>query len=213
MSALHCELVWRTTEGQRRQLRNFGSRRIAKSGSRVKTRSDSGAAKRELEYILQRMFESIRIVAEHAHIARPLFTKSDWSSVLHVGTADLNYVFPLVGFRSDGIAQGFQRRDQSLFCVDSSRNVHRRGKRIIGGLRHIDVVIGMNRSFAPQRRTGELAAAVGDHLIYVHVELRATPRHPHMQRKHVLMPTCKNLVAGLDDEVVPSFFEPPACVV
>src|SRR5580698_11017503 len=71
----------------------------------------------------------------------------------------------------------------------------------------------MNGPLTAKLRARELTAAVGDHLIYVHVELRATPRHPHMQRKHVLMLTCKNLVAGLDDELVPSLFEPSACVV
>src|ERR1700684_1547117 len=99
MCSLHGELVLRATEGQRRQLPNFGSCRIAKSRSCVQTRSDSGAPKCELVYILQRMLESIRIIAKHAHVTRPLFAKSDWSGILHVGTADLYYVLPIVGFR------------------------------------------------------------------------------------------------------------------
>src|SRR3984957_4578227 len=110
MCSLHGELVWPTTEGQRRQLPNFASRRIAKSGSRVKTRSDSGAAKCELVYILQSMLESIRIIAKHAHVTRPLFAESDWSSILHVGTADFNYFLPIVGFGGDSIAQSFHCR-------------------------------------------------------------------------------------------------------
>ena len=40
---------------------------------------------------------------------------------------------------------------------------------------HIDVIVEMNWSFAPEQRAGELAATVRDHLVDVHVKLRAAP--------------------------------------
>src|SRR5580704_3163245 len=61
----------------------------------------------------------------------------------------------------------------------------------------------MNWRFAPERRACELATAVRNHLIHVHVELGAAASHPDMQRKHVLMSACENLVAGLNNESVP----------
>ena len=72
------------------------------------------------------------------------------------------------------------------------------------------MIIGMNRRLAPERRAGELAAAVGDDLVDVHVELRAAAGHPHMQRKHVVVLARQDLVAGVNDQLVALVVEPPA---
>src|SRR5215469_14076801 len=60
----------------------------------------------------------------------------------------------------------------------------------------------MNRCLAPERRASDLTAAVGDHLVYVHVELGAATGHPHMQGEHVMMLAGKDFVTGLSDEFV-----------
>src|SRR5262245_27641367 len=71
----------------------------------------------------------------------------------------------------------------------------------------------MNRCLASESGTGELAAAIRDYLIYVHVELRAASRHPDMQGKNVLMPAGENLVTDLHDQSVPMIVEPSAGLV
>ena len=75
------------------------------------------------------------------------------------------------------------------------------------------MIVGMNRRMATERRAGELAAAVGDHLVDVHVELRATARHPDMQRKHVVMLAGQDFVANLNNQFVALVVEPLAVVV
>ena len=113
--------------------------------------------------------------------------------------ANLDDVFPLFGFRRDRIAQRLYRRYQSLFHVDCRGYIHCRGKRIVGRLRHIDVVVGMNWRLAPERRARKLAAAVRNHLIHVHIELRAASRHPDMQGEHVLMLASEDFTADVND--------------
>ncbi len=71
----------------------------------------------------------------------------------------------------------------------------------------------MNRRLAAQRRARELTAAVGNHFIYVHVELGAAAGHPHVQRKHVLVLAGEDFVAGLNDEPVSFVVQSSACVV
>ena len=71
----------------------------------------------------------------------------------------------------------------------------------------------MDRRLAAERRAGKLAAAVGDHLVHVHVELRAAAGHPDVQRKHVVMLAGEDLVADLDDQLVRLVVEPPAGMV
>jgi hypothetical protein len=61
------------------------------------------------------------------------------------------------------------------------------------------VIIRVNRRLAPKRRASKLAAAVGYHLVNVHVELGATAGHPDMQREHVVMLAAEDLVADVND--------------
>ena len=75
------------------------------------------------------------------------------------------------------------------------------------------MIVGVNRRLASKRRAGELAAAVGDHLVDVHVELGAAAGHPHMQRKHVVMLSGEDFVADLHDQLVTLIVEPLAGVV
>src|SRR5258707_10192517 len=71
----------------------------------------------------------------------------------------------------------------------------------------------MNRRFARERRAGQLAAAVRDHLVHVHVELSAAPGHPHMQWKHVVMLAGEYLVTGINDQLMGLVLEPLADMV
>src|SRR5215471_9835687 len=64
------------------------------------------------------------------------------------------------------------------------------------------MVVGMNRCLTPERLASDLTAAVGDHLVYVHVELGAAAGHPHMQGEHVMMLASEDFVTGLSDEFV-----------
>src|SRR5258705_8899310 len=71
----------------------------------------------------------------------------------------------------------------------------------------------MNRRLAAERRAGELAAAVGDHLVHVHVELRAPSCHPNMEGKHVRMASWEDLITGLNDQLGALVVEPPAGMI
>src|SRR5258705_13641214 len=116
-----------------------------------------------------------------------------------MSASDLNDVFPLLGLSRDRVAQGFYYRYESLFHIHCRRYIHRRGKRIVGRLRHIDVVVGVNWRLTPEPRARKLAASVGDHLIHVHVELCAAAGHPDMQGKHVWMLASEDFIADLTD--------------
>ncbi len=67
------------------------------------------------------------------------------------------------------------------------------------------MIIGMNRTLARQRRAGELAATVRDHLVHVHVELGTTARHPYVQWEHVMMLAPQYLVTDLNDQFIALF--------
>jgi hypothetical protein len=64
------------------------------------------------------------------------------------------------------------------------------------------MVVRVNRRFASERGSSELATAVRDHFIHIHVELRAAAGHPDMQGKHVCMLACEDFIASLNYEFV-----------
>ena len=74
--------------------------------------------------------------------------------------------------------------------------------------RSLIMIVRVNWVFAPERRTSELAAAIRDYLVDIHVELSAATGHPHMQREHSVMLACKYLVANLHDQLVTLFIQP-----
>ena len=125
---------------------------------------------------------------------RPILTMSDQASAFGV----------------ERVAQGLHGRHQPLLDAERSGHVHRGWERVVGRLRHVDVVVGMDRLLAAQRLAGDLGAAVGDHLVDVHVELRAAAGHPDVQRKLVVVLAFENLVADRDDQVLLRVAEPPA---
>ena len=109
MSALHCEFVRRADEWQARKLRNFGRRRLAKSGSRTDSGSHGCTAECEGVYTSQCIIDAIEIVAKHARVTRPLLAEGDRCGVLHVRSSNLDDVLPFAGLCRDRVSQRFNR--------------------------------------------------------------------------------------------------------
>jgi len=117
-----------------------------------------------------------------------------------MGPADLHDVVPFHRLCSDGITQRRHCWDKAALGLDRCRDVHCGREAVIRGLRHVDVIVWMNRTLAAKRRARELAAAVRDDLVDVHIELSTAAGHPDMQRKHVVVPPGKDLVADSCDQ-------------
>ena len=82
-----------------------------------------------------------------------------------------------------GRAQHAHRRDQPPAERRHGRDVHRRGKNVVRRLAHVDVVVGMDLAALAALAAQELAGAIGDDLVHVHVGLRAAAGLPDDQGK------------------------------
>src|SRR5712691_7280705 len=80
-------------------------------------------------------------------------------------------------------------------------DVHGRGEGVVGGLRHVDVVVGMNGLLAAHHAAGDLDGAVANHLVDVHVGLRAAAGLPDAQREIAVEFSGDDFVGGLHDEL------------
>ncbi len=103
--------------------------------------------------------------------------------------------------------------NQAIVQLLGRRDMHRGRERVVGGLRHVDVVVGMNRVLAAQLAAGQLDCPVRDHFVGVHVALRAAAGLPDPQREVGIEFAFDHLVRGLDDQLGPVARENPEVAV
>ena len=66
------------------------------------------------------------------------------------------------------------------------RDMHRGRESVVRRLAHIDVIVGMNRILGAELAGEQFVGAVGDHLVDVHVGLRAGAGLPNHQRELIV---------------------------
>src|SRR5208283_1176735 len=71
----------------------------------------------------------------------------------------------------------------------------------------------MDWGFAAQWRTGNLTASIGDHFIYIHIELGAAACHPDVKRKLIPMHSREDFVANPDNQIPLLLCKPAAALV
>src|ERR1700730_13189309 len=79
--------------------------------------------------------------------------------------------------------------------------MHGGGKSVVGRLRHVDVIIGVNWFFVAYYSAGKLDGPIGDDFVDVHVGLRATAGLPDAQREMVVQFARNDFISGLDDQL------------
>jgi len=155
--ALDGELVRRGDERQPGQGADLGGHGSIEARRRVDPGADRGAAERQAVEAGKGRLQPLDIVRQHARIARPFLAERERSCVLHVGAADLDDVPPPLCLGGDRFMQRRDSGHDPLLGPDRRGDRHRRWERVVGGLRHVDVIVGMDRGLAAERLAGELA--------------------------------------------------------
>ena len=117
-----------------------------------------------------------------------------------MGPADFHHVGELAGLGINGLVHALDRGNQRAMNAFGGGNVHGRGKSVVRGLRHVDVIVGMDGVFRAQHAAGQLDGAVGDHLVGVHVGLRAAAGLPDAQRELIVELAGNHVVGRLGDQ-------------
>ena len=132
--------------------------------------------------------------------------ENSWPTVS--GVASCRWVRPILtmpansrGFGVQRVAQFFHRGQQAARGFRGGGDVHGGGKGVVGGLRHVDVVVGMNGLLAAHFAAGDFDGAVGDDFVDVHVGLRAAAGLPDAQREMIVELAGNDFVGGLGDEL------------
>ena len=116
-----------------------------------------------------------------------------------MGTANFHDAVEICCLLRQRGAQLGDGRQQLVLNSIHRRHVHGGGKHVVAGLAAVHVVIGVHQAPFPALAAQQLAGAVGQHLVDVHVGLRARAGLPHHQRKFARV-VARNHLVGSDGD-------------
>ena len=194
------ELVRRSHEGQPGHLGDDGGHPGAEFGVGVEAGAHGGAAGGQFVETGQRGLDALDVRRELGHVARELLAQGERHGIHEMRAPDLRHLGVLHLLVVQRISQRADRGDESVHDLLDGGDVHGGREGVVGRLRHVDVVVGVDRLLGPHDTTGQLDGPVRDHLVGVHVGLGAAPGLPDAQREVVIELTFGYLGRRLLDE-------------
>ena len=195
------ELVGRSDEVMAGHLANFSSNVFSKTLESVDSGSNcSSTLSKHLE-ARQRRLDALNAKVELLDVAREFLAKSQGCSILQVCPANLDDLLEQVALLLEGVAKARKRWQQGFLEVDDSGDVHDGREGIVGGSRHVDVVVGVDGLLGTHLAAEDLDCAVRDDFVRVHVRLGAGASLPDDKREVVDELEVSDLSGGLLDSL------------
>src|SRR5260370_41607299 len=113
-----------------------------------------------------------------------------------MSTADFDDVGKFFSVGVERVAKIFYSGEEAARRFRGGGDVHGGGKRVVGGLRHVHIIIWMNRFLAAHFAASNFDGAVGDDFVDVHVGLRAAAGMPDAQREVLVELSGDDFVGG-----------------
>jgi hypothetical protein len=107
------------------------------------------------------------------HPAIDDLAERDRRRILQVGATDHDDVVEGARLRQQCAAERLDRGQQPIHEDLYAGDVHHGGERVVRRLPHVDVIVGVDWTLGAEPRTRLLVREVGDHLVRIHVALRA----------------------------------------
>ncbi|VFS89629.1 Uncharacterised protein [Raoultella planticola] len=116
-------------------------------------------------------------------------------------TANFNDVVEGSSFVAQRLFQHPEPGDERFTQGDNRRDMHRGREDIVGTLAFINVIVRMNLALHAAHAAQQFTGAVGQHLVHVHVALRAGTGLPDGQRKFIGMVAGQHFIGGLNNRL------------
>ena len=121
----------------------------------------------------KRRFDVLQGLIEHSYVAGEFLTERERGGILKMGAPDFHDICESGRLRIEGVAQLLHGGQENLDDNSSRGDRHGCWESIIGRLRHVDVVIRVDRLLAAFLTAGDRDGAVRNDLVRIHVALRA----------------------------------------
>jgi len=182
------------------QAADVGRRHLGEARVGVESGADRGAAQRQLVQALERGAHGGRRLVELGRPAGEHLSQRDRRRVLEMCASRHDHAGVLPGLGDERVAQPLDGRHERILELGDGGDVHHRGEGVVARLAQVDVVVGVDRGAGPAARPGQLVGPVGDHLVGVHVALRAAAGLEHDQRELRVEGALHDLAGGADDQ-------------
>src|SRR6266849_8127799 len=166
-------------KGKAGEFGDFARGFFSEFGMGVEAGADGSAANGEIVETVESHGNAAAFAVKHIDVAGKFLAERERRGVLQVGATDFDDVDELLGFGVERVADVFHSGEEAARRFRGGGDVHGRGKRVVGGLRHIDIVIGVNGLLAAHDAAGDFDGAVGNDFVNVHVGLRAAAGLPN----------------------------------
>ena len=156
--------------------------------------------------------DALQVAIDGDAVGAKLLAQANRHRILQMRAPALEHVVELRALGEQRIAEHPERSDQ--VARESQRTEPDCGRNhVVGGLRHVDVIVRMDQRIAAARRSEVLVGEVGEHLVHVHVVRRAGAGLVHVDDEVVAMRATQDLIGGGDDRVGQLRIEPARLLV
>ena len=144
------------------QVDQLGSDLSAEVSRGVQAGTHCSAADRQFAETGKCCFNTLNAGLDLAGVAAEFLAEGDRYGIHKVGAAGLDHVLPFLGFLGQGFLQHLQAGDEVFHGGLGGCHVGCGGESVVGGLSHVDVIVGVNLNAV-------LCGDGGDDLVGVHV--------------------------------------------
>src|SRR5712692_7876036 len=120
----------------------------------IEAGADSSAADGKIVETVESDGHAPAVAVKHIDVAGKFLTERERRGILEMSAPDFYDVGELFGFGVERVAKILQRGEQTARGFRGSGNVHGGGKSVVGGLRHVHVIIWVDRFLAAHLASG-----------------------------------------------------------
>lgn len=144
--------------------------------------------------------DSLDSISDHLGVTRKLLTKSKWSSILSMGSSDLDDILELLLLLLKSLEKSLETGEQDLVGLDDCGDMHGSWESIVGTLTHVDVVVRVHE-LASVGASENFDGLVRDNLVHVHVRLGSGSGLPDDEWEFLLQFSGDDLIRSLHDGI------------
>src|SRR5258708_2005481 len=196
------EFIFRCHEGQTGEGGDLLRYILRIAGRSIDAGAYGRSAQGQFGQVGKGIFDCPQAVVQLRDITTEFLSQGEGGGIHKMSAPDLNDLTELLAFCGQGVTQLLDAGDGGLHQHFIGRDVHGRREGIVGRLRFVDVVVGVQGLFlVRQLAASEHMSPVSDYFIYIHITLGAAACLPDDEGEPGVQFAIQYFVTDLADEV------------
>ncbi len=163
--------------------------------------ADRGSAQIDLLEQLIEVGDAIDVFAQSVGEGAEFLAQRHRHRVLQLGATHLDHIIEFQRLAGEGIGQFAQRVHQHRVAAQQA-DTDGGGVGVVGGLRHVDVIVGVQLLVIAFLVAEEFQAQIGDHFVGIHVGRGAGAALDHVDHELIMMVAIHQTRTGVLDGIV-----------